>query len=680
MAFTARIADIALTVLRDPSPAFGSVLDGAGRRVCFPALLTGTSKDNAAAQLSALNARLAIPCDLVMLPTNSTYPQALHLLGGGVATITNADMFELGNAAMVSIDAPCAPYATPANRIYLPQPFGDDFPIHADVVANDEDKAFADGGRYAIIAKTGDTYGTLTLYGNCTATELLVVENWYCNPSPAAATFHGIFTWLAAGGGVVGTETKEIAWATAGTMVPSFHKALYRAPTSAVRFSLTYHFDAGIAGDALAYIWGVHVGEQVPACPMTPPDCFSGGDSWEHIPWPEHEYSRTTTANCAWTHDSHYTIATCTHNTDQANLQSLYYHPVVPNRRYGYYCANQVTGYNSGEANCAVWWYDQDLNYITVTDTRTRAADDGAVVETIAEVFAPEYAFFAVPGVYVDANSHLVFKASAIKFGSYVLLAPADIPLSLIPGETPAPIELRGNVDLESDAHSVYVGCGPNDRSTWIVEAEGLAGFGTAYGDADCYPPGVNNAIHVHETLDFGYVDTQTLTLGTYNLFARVRTNAGHTGTFGVSYDGGVTIAKSRTTSLTTFAWYLLDQVRVPAKRTVRGVAANIVVTAVAEAAAGEACVDRYAFIPVSFGGYVSYCGALVTDSVSDFDLIDNAVLIDGYADGSTCGGGRILATKRDELRVVAEEVACNEITHSLTLHPLCTPRYSLWR
>jgi hypothetical protein len=323
--------------------------------------------------------------------------------------------------AEVFISLAVAPATNNANRVYLAQPFGDDFPVSADVVANDEDKAFADGGRYAILAKTGDTYGTLTLYGDCTATELLVVENTYQNVSPAAATFTGTLTWLAVGGGAVGTEVKAVAYATAGTGI-LFHKALYRVPATAVRFKIAYAFSAGIAGDALAYIWGVHVGEQVPACPMTPPYYLhSGADHWEHTTWPEHEFSRTTTGNCAWTHNTHYTIATCTHNAAQANFASLHYHPVIPNRRYGYRCSNQVTGFNSGQAQCVVWWYDQDLNYIGTSIPRSRAADDGAVVETFVEVIAPEYAFYAVPGACVDINSHLVFKVSAIQFGPHVM-------------------------------------------------------------------------------------------------------------------------------------------------------------------------------------------------------------------------------------------------------------------
>ena len=690
MSFTARIADIALTVLRDPSPAFGSVLDGTGRRVSFPALLTGTSKDNAAAQLSALNARLAIPCDLVMLPTNSTYPQALHLLGGGVATITNADMFELGNAAMVSIDAPCAPHAEPANRVFLASPFGDEFPIHADVVANDEDKAFADGGRYAILAKTGDTYGTLTLYGNCTATELLIVENQYCNVSPAAATFVGDLTWLAAGGGAVGTEVKRIAYDTAGAMTPSFHKALYRVPATAVRFKIDYIFSAGIAGDALAYIWGVHVGEQIPACPMTPPYYLhSGAGHWESSTWPEHEFSRTTSGYCSWTHVTCYTIATCTHNVAQANLASLHYHPVVPNRRYGYRCSNQVTGFNSGEANCAVWWYDQDLNYITVTDTRARAADDGAVVETFVEVTAPEYASYAVPGAYVDIDSHLVFKVSAIQFGPHVMESPADIPLTTIPGESPAPIELWGDMDVVAashggvgtDAHAVWIGCGPNDLATHIIEAESMVGYGTAGVDALAYPTGgADNYIHVHEVIDGASIDTQALTRGTYLQLARVRTNAGHVGTFANSFDGGTTFEDAFTTALTTWEWREAGQVKAPAKRTKPGVAAYFSVTAVAEAAAGTACVDRYKLIPISFGGYACYHDLVAATDISDFDVVDGVILLDGVVDHTNCFGGMIEATKRDALYVVADMVAAAEITHALILAPLCTPQYSLWR
>jgi hypothetical protein len=325
--------------------------------------------------------------------------------------------------AEVFISLAVAPATNNANRVFLSEPFGDDFPVSADVVANDEDKAFADGGRYAILAKTAGTYGTLTLYGDCTATELLVVENQYCNVSPAAATFFGHLTWRNAGGGVIGTEVKQIAYATAGSGT-CFHKALYRVPATAVRFALDYYFGAGIAGDALAYVWGVHVGEQVPACPMTPPFYFhSGTGHWESSTWPEHEFSRTTTGNCAWSHVTFYTIATCTHNVAQANLQSLYYHPVIPNRRYGYRCSNQVTGFNSGQAQCVVWWYDQDLNYITATTPRSRAANDAAAVETFVEVDAPEYAFFAVPGACVDIDSHLVFKISAIQFGPHVMEA-----------------------------------------------------------------------------------------------------------------------------------------------------------------------------------------------------------------------------------------------------------------
>ena len=353
----------------------------------------------------------------------------------------------------------------------------------------------------------------------------------------------------------------------------------------------------------------------------------------------------------------------------------------MPNRRYGYRALADVSGYNSGTVHCPVWWYDQDGNYITVTNVPGGDAAGNTALSVFAEVTAPEYAFFAVPGGCVVADSHLVAKWTAIQFGPHVMESPADIPLSTIPGEAAAPIELWGDVAVESDAHAVHVGCGPNDRRTWIVEAENLAGFGTLSVDALAYPTGgANNSIHVHNVLDSGDIDTRDITLGTYELWARVHTNAGHTGTYGVSFDGGTTLAETCSTTLTTYSWYSLGQVKVPAKRSKPGVAANITVTAVAEAAAGEAYVDRYAFVPVSFGGWASYLGTVVTEHVSDFDVVDHVILLDGAANYAGCSGGIIVATKRDELRVVAEQVACNEVTHAIVMAPLCTPQYSLWR
>jgi hypothetical protein len=120
--------------------------------------------------------------------------------------------------------------------------------------------------------------------------------------------------------------------------------------------------------------------------------------------------------------------------------------------------------------------------------------------------------------------------------------------------------------------------------------------------------------------------------------------------------------------------------VKVPAKRTKPGVAAEIYVCAVAEVAAGEAYVDRYAFGPISFGGCAIYHASVAATGVSDFDVVDGTILLDGVVDQSDCIGGTIMATKRDELHVIAEEAACNEVTHAIIMAPLCTPRYSLWR
>jgi hypothetical protein len=267
---------------------------------------------------------------------------------------------------------------------------------------------------------------------------------------------------------------------------------------------------------------------------------------------------------------------------------------------------------------------------------------------------------------------------------------PASIPLTTIPGEFPAPIELWGDVDVlgaeaggnvGSDAHAVYVFCGPCNPIPWIFEAEGLAGFGTAGVNAYAYPTGgADNYIHAHEVLQHGHIDTQALALGAYLLMGRICANAGHYGYFGVSFDGGTTIEDNTYSALNTWEWRPIGQVKVPAKRTKPGVAAEIYVCAVAEAAAGEANVDRYALGPISFGGCAIYHASVAATGVSDFDVVDGTILLDGVVDQSDCIGGTIMATKRDELHVIVEEAACNEVTHAIILAPLCTPQYSLWR
>ncbi len=297
MSLSVRIADIPLTLVANPAPSFGSLLDASGRSVSFAAKITGATKDTLGAAISALNTRLALPCDLVIQSTGSTYPMALRLLGNGEARVADQWDYEfVGGQSVVQIDAPCAPYATPANRVFLASPFGNDMPtVSADVVASDVNYIYANGGRWVISADA--THAPhLDLYGDCTPGELLVVEvDLECITLNSLYQMETRVLWLNSGGGIVSQDVKYAAVLKAAGRQQ--FTAIYLVPPTAVRLRAKTQFAETASGACLGYLHSIHVGEKTAAHPITPPWVRRGGrNPWEYSTWPS-EFAVTEGVN-----------------------------------------------------------------------------------------------------------------------------------------------------------------------------------------------------------------------------------------------------------------------------------------------------------------------------------------------------------------------------------------------
>jgi hypothetical protein len=283
----------------------------------------------------------------------------------------------------------------------------------------------------------------------------------------------------------------------------------------------------------------------------------------------------------------------------------------------------------------------------------------------------------------------MTWTFSALTLSHATVEAPGSIRLNGLTTEVPTPLELWCNVDIESDAHLVYVGVMPQGSGEYIWEAEALtwAGTGDAYETSAAFYPGTGNTGWKNSGTNEcdAPLDTADVTPGTYLLLARAMVNnTSYVGTVGWRYVGDSTNIGSATIALATPAWISLGQVTLPAKRTHRGTAANIEVSITNANASGATSVDRFVLIPLYIPGhecgYAYYHDSTATDAISQFDVVDGTILLDSAVDMTDCGGGTMLATDRDRLIVCSEEVASDETTHLIDLFVLATPRYNLWR
>lgn len=684
MTFVARIADIDLVVEADPAPGFGSVLDSDGRSIALTAIIEGISKDNCAAQVSVLNERLSEPCDLVMTPTGSACSQALRLKGGGAATITNAQLFEIGNVAIVSITAPCAPYAVPANRVYLANPFGDEWPsaLVTDVSRSSANYVFADGGRWRVRADaTAD--GTMNLYGDAIPDEVLVVEFDY---EVTAASSGGNVFYVVIGLRSTDGGANISAWTMLLTAsVGSGHvRELVRVPDSAARFCLTTVADY-VTGNVDGYIWNVQVGRKRLAAPRLVPGKASTTSGYVGIPY---GWIATTDAGVTWTSSAANLRLEAANSVGAAFCSSVVDGdlngavPVVPGRRIGVRFTSQLTDYTDGTFRVALMYRDAANGSAVATVLREVTAADGAAVTTYWDGVVPgnaakAYLYWGVTAANATGN----FNITDVEIGEHVVESPGAIALSAVEGEHPAAVEVYGDVDIESDAHSVYLGVGMND-GPYLWEAEALPWTGGAYStNATSYPGTGNTGWYcggaTGATRRTATIDTSRVKRGAYLLLVRGQTtSASYDAVFDCDESDGAAVA----TRLTTPAWYSLGQIVLPARRTHTGTAANITVGMQASAS-NYGVVDRYLLVPLTQGGHAYYHDATAGDAISQFDVLgDGTILLDSAVDMTDCGGGQLLATSRDRLVVCAEEAASDETTHLAILDLLHTPLYDLWR
>ena len=195
-----RIADIDLTAAPYGVP-IDTLDDGSpsgARTVTLSVEVQGDSQDETSAAISRLLSRLpwgGDPVPLIVEASGTTSPTQL------LARSVVADAFSLpysvehmvGYLATLTFSLNVDDFATPANRIFLASPIGDEWPDSADVVracvgaGTAEQYVLADGGRYCVRADASDS-GRLRLYFDQTDSELVVVEFDYDVAANAGAT------------------------------------------------------------------------------------------------------------------------------------------------------------------------------------------------------------------------------------------------------------------------------------------------------------------------------------------------------------------------------------------------------------------------------------------------------------------------------------------------------------
>ena len=693
MSFTARLADISLTVLDDPAPELYSGHGDSERRARFTVLYEGSSKDDVNGFVARLNKRLASACDLVLASSNASYPVALHLLPGGAAVPETDALYELRNTALVAIDAPCEPWATPANRVFLPNPIGSEWPQSADIVRGSSSPyvdhfVFAENGRYCLIADGTARKSSLSFYGDLRGDEAVVIEFDY--EIYSATSGNGLQITFAACAQKGGASVESISLLNATTVGRGHYRAVKRVPGSTPYFTLSAS-SKDVAGTLRAYIWDVEVGVKRLASPIllpryvpdtcigslpwgwSPPSPSVGGVSWTTTADSAGNYMRCNASSSAG-------AAFAQSVTDRQTYAGAL--PVTPGRRLGVRFEAGCLSYSAGTFEVALVFRESDGTLVSRTSLAARTSVGSAITTYDSQV--PEKA----------AVAYLEFGATAagatfagvlrnVDCGEYLLEAPGLVSLQSMRGEVAAPLEVWGNVGVESPAHLVSYAVGRADTAPYIVEAESLSWSGGApTWSGTCYPPSGNN--HWYTGWSYGTsrktatIDTQALEPGTYELWARAAVGDVAAGGVLDCDESGVSVSVT-TTALT---WYSLGQIRCPSRRGWAGAATTITVGMSVSNATYVIGVDRYLFLPLTSGGAVTYHPAGSSTTCSSFDLLaDGVPLVDSVADyASTIPHTPLMATSDDLLIVNAEKASVDEATHLVSVMPLHVPRYSLWR
>jgi len=77
----------------------------------------------------------------------------------------------------------------------------------------------------------------------------------------------------------------------------------------------------------------------------------------------------------------------------------------------------------------------------------------------------------------------------------------------------------------------------------------------------------------------------------------------------------------------------------------------------------------------------VTYHPSVAATDCDSVDVMDDGtVLVDSLTDYTSVVSAPLIADSGDRLIVNAEEAASNETTHLVTVAPLHTPTYDLWR
>jgi len=314
-------------------------------------------------------------------------------------------------------------------------------------------------------------------------------------------------------------------------------------------------------------VWNVTVGRKLPACPMVIP---SGPSSYDvAYPPPGWQSCGTTgvTFNVGSVNPGQFGIVAANAGVDSYWMSDAI--PVQPDRRLGWRAYTNCSAYTSGGAKARVYWYTSAGAYLQYTDCLGRSGIGSST--DWGEVIAPKGAHSARMLLLVAAGSTLTVYGNDFALGAHILEAPAHVPLISVEGEVPAPLEVYGNVDPESDAHSVYYGVGRN-VGPYVWEAEALTWSGGAASTLATLFPGTGNTgwAVTGVTTQAALIDMAGQVPGTYELLLRVLSSAAATASFTVGVASGSYI-KTVTTTSTVPEWISLGQVTLPTKKTVAG-------------------------------------------------------------------------------------------------------------
>lgn len=665
MSFTCRIADIDLTVSCNQVRDFGSILDG-DRAVSFLAIIAGASKDDRAAQVSMLNSRLAAPCDLILRSNDSSHEQSLHLLGGGSANVVEPDIFELDCSVFASVTAPCAPYATPANRVFLASPYGDEFPSDATVTRNSAARVYAQNGRYVVTTDLADE-GELRLAFECIDNELLVIEfDWELDSIAGAGNYLNIAALMP--DGATWSTARAInltAPAISGTS-GHFVGTVESLPSSPSKTGYLHFASVNHAGAMLAYVWNVRVGVKQRIAGEVTDNRFVG----DVMP-------------AGWSTSSDYfhvvggklhMESTAAHGTVYGQSAKF---PAIAGRRYGAGTWIEILARAGGTWSISITWRDAvggSLGSSIICAAAAVIADTWYQVDAVAPALTEtaEYTFslWGVTGVCTGI-------LHGMEFGEHLIAQPGAIHLEAIEGEIPAPLEILATA-LSDDMHILGMSVARADERAYLIEAETLvttAGGATVWGTdvASSKLSGGHGRSNNSNTYIFGYFDTSNLRPMSYRLYVKAyEVTAGQTSWFYCGDNG-----QYATVTGQNAVWLDMGVISIPTSRTRLGTGswANIRM----RSQTGTAVCDCLYLLPLPA---TVYHPATSTEDATTLHLdADGTVYLDGAVNMASVVAAPLRATALDVLHVMADRNSADyAATKRCRVSIYATQPFNLWR